>query len=59
LLPQAEIRVLGVRVSRVVVVVMVVTMSGSECGTRKHRQKQGSEENLFHATNVARSRRNE
>ena len=45
--------------SSVVMVVMVMTMSGSERRARKHRQKQGSEENLFHGTNVALSTRNE
>jgi hypothetical protein len=43
-------------VIHVVIVVMVVVMvSGSERRARKHRQKQGSEENLFHGLNVARS----
>lgn len=39
--------------SSVVMVMMVMAVSGSERRTRKHRQKQGCEENLFHATNVA------
>jgi len=46
-----------VRVSgRVVMVVVVVMVSGSERRARKHRQKQGCEENLFHGTNVALSK---
>jgi hypothetical protein len=56
-MPRAEIRVLRVRVRRVVVVMVVMVL----CGKRrsgKHRQKQGSKENLFHGTNVARSSRN-
>jgi hypothetical protein len=42
----------------VVMVVVVTMVSGSERRARKHRQKQGSEENLFHGLNVARSPRN-
>jgi hypothetical protein len=41
----------------VVVVMMVMAVSGSERRSRKHRQKQGSEENLFHERNVALSPR--
>jgi hypothetical protein len=37
------------------VMVVMVMVSGSERRARKHRQKQGSEENLFHGLNVARS----
>jgi hypothetical protein len=45
--------VLGVCVCVVMVVVMMV-MRGGECRGGKHHQKQGSSEDLFHATNVAR-----
>jgi hypothetical protein len=37
--------------------VMAMMVAGSERRARKHRQKQGSEENLFHGTNVALSSR--
>jgi hypothetical protein len=39
-----------------VVMVMVVTMvmAGGECGSGENHEKQGSGENLFHGTNVAR-----
>jgi len=43
--------------SSVVMVMMVMAMAGSERRARKHRQKQGSDENLFHGTNVALSSR--
>jgi hypothetical protein len=35
-------------------VVVVMVMRGGECRGGKHHQKQGSSEDLFHATNVAR-----
>jgi len=44
--------VLGVCVVMMVVAMMV--MRGGECRGGKHHQKQGSSEDLFHATNVAR-----
>ncbi|MGO9339638.1 MAG: hypothetical protein ACLPY1_19235 [Terracidiphilus sp.] len=43
---------LGVRVMMVVVMMMV--MPGRKRRSGKHHQKQGSSEDLFHATNVAR-----
>jgi hypothetical protein len=56
LLPQAEIRVLSVWVRRVMMVMVVMVLRGKR-RSGKHRQKQGSKEDLFHATNVPRSRR--
>ncbi|MGD0630253.1 MAG: hypothetical protein ABR987_12925 [Terracidiphilus sp.] len=38
----------------VMMVVAMMVMRGGECRGGKHHQKQGSSEDLFHATNVAR-----
>jgi hypothetical protein len=43
--------------SNMVMVVMAMMVAGSERRARKHRQKQGGKENLFHGTNVALSSR--
>jgi hypothetical protein len=47
----------GLGVMGMVVVAMMVMMSrGSEHRAGKHHQKQGSDKNLFHGLNVARTR---